>query len=309
MRNARPCQPLFADSRSELVYIKTAIGLCAVVAAKKAGLPCIWNMREEPSHVGGELRMPGLLRSLLPVFIRRHAQTRVFNNNAVLERMVYHPKNGKMIPIGVKDPIGDRKTTVAGSRRKLRLSIKDKINGVPGGLRPVKGHEWFIKSTTGLLTEREVLSVAVASDGDQELRGQLKALVEQLDLKDKVKFLGACKAMGCFHRACNLICIPSRSETFGRCAVEATACGTPVMAIRVGGLSTLAQDGEDGLSAPFGKESKLADAVRRLMDTREKVDRCVAAGRADCREHFSETVHQNKIYDLDEEVWGAAGRG
>jgi glycosyltransferase involved in cell wall biosynthesis len=308
MRNARPCQPLFADSRSELVHIKTAIGLCAVVAAKKAGLPCIWNMREQPSHVGGELRMPGLLRSLLPGFIRRHAQTRAFNNNAVRERMVYHPKNGKMIPIGVKDPIGDRKPTVAESRRKLRLSIKDKINGVPGGLRPVKGHEWFITSTTGLLTEREELGVAVAGDGDQELREQLKALVEQLDFKERAKFLGACKAMDCMHRACNLICIPSRSETFGRCAVEAMACGTPAMAIRVGGLSNLVRDGEDGLSAPFGTNSTWAYTVRRLMAEREKVDRCVTAGRADYLEQFSESVYQNKICELAEEDWGAAGR-
>ncbi|MGB0578232.1 MAG: glycosyltransferase family 4 protein [Limisphaerales bacterium] len=306
MRNAAQFRSLFADRQSELVYINTATGLCAAVAARRAGLPCIWHMREQLSHVGGELKIPGVFRSWLPSFCRRHAQEMVFNTEVARAGMIGEGGGGKVIPIGVPDPLGDEEWTPDDSRRELGLSMSGKIIGVPGGLRPVKGHDWFFRSVAPLMSERDDLTVAVAGDGDPEFRAGLDSLVAELGIQARVKFLGAVKAMGRFYRACDLICIPSRSETFGRCAVEAMACQTPVVASRVGGLATLVRHEQNGLSVPFGSVAEMTNALGRLLDDRELAGRCVVAGRADYGEHFGETVYQDKVCDLADEVWTAA---
>ncbi|MBC7351516.1 MAG: glycosyltransferase family 4 protein, partial [Thermogutta sp.] len=77
-------------------------------------------------------------------------------------------------------------------------------------------------------------------------------LVAANHLNGHVVFLGTVSDMAVFYRACDVVCIPSRSESFGRTAIEAMAVGTPVVATRVGGLGEIINDGETGLLVEYG---------------------------------------------------------
>jgi D-inositol-3-phosphate glycosyltransferase len=68
-----------------------------------------------------------------------------------------------------------------------------------------------------------------------------------------------------YYRAADLCLMPSRHESFGMVALEAMACGVPVVASRVGGLATTIQDGVTGVLVPGGDEAALGAAIGALL--------------------------------------------
>ncbi len=85
------------------------------------------------------------------------------------------------------------------------------------------------------------------ADGDAEL-ARLHALVSDLGLRDQVQFIAPQPhdRLAHYYRAADVCLVPSRTESFGLVALEAAACGTPVVAAAVGGLRSLVDDAHTG---------------------------------------------------------------
>jgi D-inositol-3-phosphate glycosyltransferase len=103
-------------------------------------------------------------------------------------------------------------------------------------------------------------------DPDSEL-ARLQALKEELGIGDIVTFLGgrAQAALPFYYSAADAVVMPSRYESFGLAALEAMACGTPVVASDVGGLSYLVRDGETGFLVPEGNAEIFAEKISLLL--------------------------------------------
>jgi len=100
---------------------------------------------------------------------------------------------------------------------------------------------------------------------------ELRDLVHEHRMEDRVDFIGSMDQarLALWYAAADVCAVPSLTESFGLVALEAMACGTPVVATRVGGLQTVVQDGTSGLLVPAGDEHALSEAVERvLMDHR-----------------------------------------
>jgi D-inositol-3-phosphate glycosyltransferase len=146
-----------------------------------------------------------------------------------------------------------------------------------GRIDPIKGLDVWFKAIELIVEQdpalREKLCVClVGGDLDEEIPseselGRLKTLKDELGIGDVVTFLGR-RSQEClpyYYSAADIVVMPSRYESFGMAALEAMACGTPVVASDVGGLSFVVRDGETGYLVPEGNPYALADCVGYLL--------------------------------------------
>jgi D-inositol-3-phosphate glycosyltransferase len=96
---------------------------------------------------------------------------------------------------------------------------------------------------------------------------RLKDLVSWLNISDVVRFENPAPRAGLpqWYRAADLVCVPSYSESFGLVALEAQACGTPVVATAVGGLRTAVADGISGVLVDGHDPRAWSSVLARLL--------------------------------------------
>ena len=106
--------------------------------------------------------------------------------------------------------------------------------------------------------------------GDGPDRSECERLCRELHLCDHVKFLGKQDALVEILNAADVFLIPSQSESFGLAALEAMACGVPVVSSSVGGLPELVRHNETGFIAEIGDISRMAKYIIDLLSNDRK---------------------------------------
>ncbi len=96
---------------------------------------------------------------------------------------------------------------------------------------------------------------------------RLKGICLSLGMGEIVTFLGKQdqESLPYYYSAAQVVVMPSHYESFGMVALEAMACGTPVVASETGGLIFLVRDGETGFHVPAGDAGALADRLQTLI--------------------------------------------
>ncbi len=160
---------------------------------------------------------------------------------------------------------GDRR----GARRAVGLGDHPVLLFV-GRLQPLKGAEVAIEALAALGREDAVLLIvggASGRDGDHEVE-RIHGLVDRLGLHDRVRFVPPQQhhILSTYYRAADVVLVPSRSESFGLVALEAAACGTPVVASAVGGLLTIVDDGSTGFLVADRSPEQFAGYTAKLLD-------------------------------------------
>lgn len=143
-----------------------------------------------------------------------------------------------------------------------------------GRIDPIKGIDTLLDAVARLDGEQapppRVLFVGGELDDKGQPVGPLAEVVadaQALGLADRFDFVGSQPQdqLPGYYNAADLVVVPSRYESFGLVAVEAMACGVPVVASRVGGLRFTIEEGETGLLVPHDDPTALAAAVSSLL--------------------------------------------
>ena len=143
-----------------------------------------------------------------------------------------------------------------------------------GRIEPLKGVDTLIQAICLMQAKQVyVCLVVIGGDADSDTDNtndemeRLKAIREQVGLQDLVTFLGkrSQDTLPYYYSAAEAVVVPSHYESFGMVALEAMACGTPVVASQVGGLAFLVRDGITGYTVPVDEPQALADRLTMLM--------------------------------------------
>jgi len=139
---------------------------------------------------------------------------------------------------------------------------------------------------------------------------RLRMLVQDLKLQDRVAFWGSQRQdlLPYFYSAAQALVLPSRYESFGMVTLEAMACGTPVIASRVGGLKYTIEDGRTGLLVPEGNPALLAEGICRVVERPGVRKKLVQAALAEVRQ-FSWPEIARKVLSVYRSLPAGFGEG
>ncbi|TML93453.1 MAG: glycosyltransferase [Actinobacteria bacterium] len=145
-----------------------------------------------------------------------------------------------------------------------------------GRIQPLKGLAVAVRALAALDEQRAMLLVVggpSGPDGAAELE-RVRDLVAELGLASRVRFVDPQPhhLLSSYYRAADVCLVPSRSESFGLVALEAAACGTPVVAAAVGGLRTLVDHGHTGFLVEGPDPDGFAAYVREVIDNPRLAD-------------------------------------
>ncbi|MEU0152431.1 D-inositol-3-phosphate glycosyltransferase [Micromonospora fulviviridis] len=172
---------------------------------------------------------------------------------------------------------GDRDAAVLAARHRLGLPASGYVVAFVGRIQPLKAPDVLIRAVAALREREPALAdeVTVVICGGPSGSGldRPTALIElagSLGVADRVRFLPPQTGddLPALYRAADLVAVPSYNESFGLVALEAQACGTPVLAAAVGGLVTAVRDGVSGVLIDGHDPADWARALAHLLPER-----------------------------------------
>ncbi len=155
----------------------------------------------------------------------------------------------------------------AEARARLGLPVAGPVIVWVGRLERLKGVDILVSAAAQLSEPGVTLLIVGGDDRAEPLRAELEAQARDLEIAGNVRFEGAVAhdLLPVYYSAADVCVVPSYYESFGLVAVEAMACGTPVVASRVGGLVSTVTDGVTGYLIPWRCPEPFAEKLEVLL--------------------------------------------
>ena len=137
-----------------------------------------------------------------------------------------------------------------------------------GRLEPLKGIDNLFRAVASLENLKSITLNVVGGDGNSQEKSRLEALVHKMQLRQTVHFLGPIpqEELPIHYNAADVCVLPSYYESFGLAALEAAACGKPVVASEVGGLPAIVNHGRTGYLVPPKRMDVIAERLCELLE-------------------------------------------
>ncbi len=251
-------------------------GRAGTLLARELGVPHVTMF-----HTLGEVKNRARISEREPRFrilhervIARQADaivTASHHERGVLSRY-YGASEERMhtIPCGIDLDLF-RPADQAASRRRLGFPADHPVLLWVGRLEKLKGVDILVDAVADLDECRADLVVVGGDERAAELRGELERQARDAGIADRISFAGAVPHddLPVYYSAADVVVVPSYYESFGLVAVEAMACGTPVVASRVGGLMSTVIDGVNGYLIPWRCPGPFAEKLEVLIHNPE----------------------------------------
>lgn len=168
-----------------------------------------------------------------------------------------------------------------------------------GRLEEIKGVSTLLQAVSRVPSAQLIIA------GDGGGRGAFEELVKQLGISDRVRFVGFQPQENLRELIRGSLCcvVPSEwNEPFGLVIIESFALGKPVIASRIGGMTEIVEDGEDGLLFTAGDASELAARIEWVMSNPDLVAEMGCAGQRKARTNFSAERHLAGLMNIYHKV-------
>jgi D-inositol-3-phosphate glycosyltransferase len=260
-------------------------GKVGTVAKERWGVPLVQSMHtlgmvknaalaagdaaEPDDRIRGELEVVAAADRLIANTAQEaHQLTELYGADPAKVRTV---NPGADLSVFTPGAPGDR----AAARRKLGIAPDAVVLMFVGRVQPLKGPDVVLKAAARLIEAdpQLVKKLQVVILGGPSGRAEradpdrMRELAARLGIAHIVRFEPPCPQadLADWYRAATVVLTPSHSESFGLVALEAQACGTPVVAASVGGLRTVVRDGHSGVLVDSHDPAHWAQVIRRLV--------------------------------------------
>lgn len=210
------------------------------------------------------------LRSVGEQQVVDEADRLIVNTEIEAQQLVslHHAERGS---IDVVHPGVDLQVFTPGSQQAARAALgldrHEKVVAFIGRIQPLKAPDVLLRAVAKLPDVRVVIAGGPSGSG-LEAPDSLVRLADELGITSRVSFLPpqSREELVNVYRAADIVAVPSYSESFGLVAVEAQACGTPVVAASVGGLPVAVRDGVSGTLVDGHEPGDWAQAIGALFE-------------------------------------------
>jgi glycosyltransferase involved in cell wall biosynthesis len=140
-----------------------------------------------------------------------------------------------------------------------------------GYLYKLKGVEYLIRAFS--LVEKEQRNILLRIVGKGQEMDNLKRLAKTLQIESKVVFEGFIPQfrLAKYYQNCDIFCLPTLGEPFGKVILEAMACGKPIVASNIGGPSEIVENGKNGFLVPPAQPTALAERILEILEDESKM--------------------------------------
>lgn len=269
-------------------------GVVGGVAARLAGIPVVWHLRDRLA----DDYLPAPTVALVRWWARRFA-TRVIANSshtAATLSVRVHPETPRVSRLLnavvpevsiVPDPVTPF-ASVPDVERREGFTV-----GMVGRLAPWKGQDIFLRAFARAFPDGAERAAIVGSAmfGEDDFAASLPGLVEELGIADRVEWRGFVEDVPRELARFDVLVHASRvAEPFGQVVIEAFAAGVAIVAADDGGPQEIITDGVDGLLCPPGDVEAFAAALTRLREDSDLRTRIAAAGHERAKEFSPRAV-------------------
>lgn len=295
---------IIRKERPEIVHTHTAkAGAIGRLAARMAGVPVVihtfhghvFHSYFSPAKTNFFLAVERILAALTDKIITISGKQK-----DEIKRYLKIGNSGKLalIPLG----FDLRRFLVDKDESALRAALdipKDAlVLGIVGRLTAVKDHKAFLKAAREIKARNSARAVRFLVVGDGELRDDLAKLAADLGLQRDVIFTGWRKDIDALYRIMDVAALTSLNEGTPVSLIEALASARPAVAVDVGGVRDVIENGKSGFVVASGDVSGFAGAVTELFNDKHKREKFGIYGREYiCRKHSKERLI-NAITDL-----------
>jgi len=256
---------ILRSHRIDLLHCNT--GICnqyGMIAAKLARLPVVTHTRNilgkrafKRMFLGGADVLIANSRAVADCYakyISKDQRVEIIYN--AVDTKYFHPENGYI------------------SRSRYNISKGELVIGQIAQITPSKGQDIFIRALAQVVRIHPNVRALIVGDNtiiDDSgwFLDELKQLVKELGLVDKVIFTGFVENMVNIYSCLDMVVLPSKSEGFGRTIAEAMAMTKPIIATKVGGIPEIVVEGKTGLLVPSGDSKALAAAILKVVENPE----------------------------------------
>ena len=265
MRTVLDLRSRIVDSDPEVIHANSIrAGIAALLATYGTKRPVIWHVHDEikPHPLSTAIRLLALFSKRCRIVAVSNATAASFAGRLlkIADVAVLH----NAVDLSKIDPIINSRNL----KDQLGLSNEDFLFGIVGQITPRKGQLELIKAfarAADRTPEAKLLIVGAPIFNDDHIyQATLADAVQALGLQERVLFLGQRSDAIAIIKEIDALIINSRSEAFVMVAIEAMACGTPVVATDVGGTREMIEHQYNGLLVDFGDETQLIDAMTTM---------------------------------------------